>query len=99
MGVVRSQLPAIAGVLWFSAGGGRRRPTGSVAGAFTKRKCIPRNTLRARAGQPARRREAAAQEGVGWRGEEEGGRWGWVGQKGPGGLIKGRTKKGFHFQI
>jgi hypothetical protein len=31
--------------------------------------------------------------------KEEGGRWGRVGQKGLAGLIKGRNKKGFNFQI
>jgi hypothetical protein len=41
-GVARGRLLVAAGVLWFGAGGGRRRPVGSVAGAFTKRKCIPR---------------------------------------------------------
>jgi hypothetical protein len=65
----------------FSAGGGRRRSVGSVAGDFTKRKHIPKNTPWARVGQAGRRREAAAQEGVGWRSEDGRGR-----SVGPGGV-------------
>jgi hypothetical protein len=65
----------------FSAGGGGRRSVGSVAGDFTKRKHIPKNTPWARVGQAGRRREAAAQEGVGWRSEEGRGR-----SVGPGGV-------------
>jgi hypothetical protein len=82
----------VTGALWFGAGGGRRRPAGSMAGAFTKRKHIPRNTLRAHAGQAGRRREAAAQEGVGQCSEEGRGRpvgsggvsLGWPTSQGPG---------------
>jgi hypothetical protein len=90
----------MASALWFGDGGGRRRPAGSVAGAFTRRKRIPRNTPRARAG---RRREATAQEGMGRHSEEGKGRpvgpGGPKGQKGLVGLIKGRNKKGFDFKI
>jgi hypothetical protein len=90
----------MASALWFGDGGGRRRPAGSVAGAFTRRKRIPRNTPRARAG---RQREATAQEGMGRHSEEGKGRpvgpGGPKGQKGLVGLIKGRNKKGFDFKI
>jgi hypothetical protein len=44
MGVARGRRSAAASALWFGAGGGRRRPAGYVAHAFTKRKHIPRNT-------------------------------------------------------
>jgi hypothetical protein len=74
-----------------------------VAGAFTKRKHILRNTPRAHVGQAGQRREATAQEGVGRCSEEGRGRpvgpGGPKGQKGPAGLIKGRNKKSFDFQI
>jgi hypothetical protein len=85
MGAARGRLPAAAGALWFGEGGGGRRPVGSVAGAFTKRKHIPRNTPRVQAGQAGQRREAAAQEGVGRCSEEGRGR-----PAGPGGVGLGR---------
>jgi hypothetical protein len=81
MGAVQGQLPAAAGTLWFGARGGKRRPVGSMVGAFTKKKCIPRNTPRARVG---RQREPAAQVGVGRRSEEGRGR-----PVGPGGVSLG----------
>jgi hypothetical protein len=49
-----------AGVLWFGAGGGRRRSSGFVAGAFTKRNRIPRNMPRVHVGKAGRLREATA---------------------------------------
>jgi hypothetical protein len=70
MGAVQGQLPAAASALWIGARGGRRRPVGSMVGAFTKRKCIPRNTPRVRVGRAGRQREPAAQVGVGRRSEE-----------------------------
>jgi hypothetical protein len=87
MGATRDWLLVATGALWFSAGGGRRRLTGSVAGAFTKRKHIPRNTPRARVGQAGQRREVATQEGVGQCSEEGRGRpvgpeWCWFGLAG-----------------
>jgi hypothetical protein len=54
MGVARGRLPAAADALWFGAAGGRRKPVGSVAGAFTKRKHVPRNTPRPHMGQASR---------------------------------------------
>jgi hypothetical protein len=50
MGAARGRLPAAAGALWFGEGGGGRRPVGSVAGAFTKRKHIPRKYAKGASG-------------------------------------------------
>jgi hypothetical protein len=84
-------------------GGGRRRPAGFVASAFTKRKHIPRNTPRVNG--PIGSGEGRRQPRKEWAStvkEEEGGRWGQVGQNAEwaGRADKGKeNKKGFDFRI
>jgi hypothetical protein len=91
----------VAGALYIGAGGGRRRPAGSMASAFTKRKCIPRNTPRVNGPTgPVEGRRQPRKEWVSALEEEEGGRCGRVGQKAKwvSWADKGKeNKKGFDF--